>query len=271
MSGNENVDAAALERAQAAMRPSVGRIERMVGEGRIVVEGPTLKEVVSSTGLTSLAPTAVLRPQEEPENDSRAVVVSLSDSHWPGTETDLALPEGEQNPYITEREQAAARLGLDPQLFDAVRSVLGHGLADAQYEATYSTGSPAAALDVSQTQVEVPELTVYVTPDCPGCQMTKRQLDKAGVAYEAIDLSGRPDLVEQFRAEGLRQAPIIETSDGQRTAGFDPARIKAIVAAATPQQAPGTPGPSDGGEGGGRPSRAAQQQRSRARGEGMHQ
>ena len=268
MSENENVDAAALERAQAAMRPSVGRIERMVGEGRIVVEGPTLKEVVSSTGLTYLEPNAVLRPQEEPENDSRAVVVSLSDLHWPGTKADIALPEGEQNPYITEREQAAARLGLDPQLFDAVRSVLGHGLADAQYEATYSTGRPPAALDVSQAQVEVPELTVYTTPDCPGCQMTTRQLDKAGVAYAAIDLSGRPDLVEQFRSEGLLQAPIIETSDGQRTAGFDPARIKAIVAAATPQQAPGTPGPSDGGS---RPSRAPQQQRSRARGEGMHQ
>lgn len=272
MSENENVDAAARERAQAAMRPSVGRIGRMVGEGRIVVEGPTLEEVVVTTsGLTSLEPTAVLRPQEEPENDSRAVVVTLSDPHWPGAKTDIALPEGEQNPYITEREQAAARLGLDPQLFDAVRSVLGHGLADARHEATYSTGRPPAALDASQAQVEAAELTVYTTPDCPGCQLTTRQLDKAGVAYESIDLSGRPDLVEQFRSEGLLQAPIIETSDGQRTAGFDPARIKAIVAAATPQQAPGTPGPSDGGDGGSRPSRAPQQQRSRTRGEGMHQ
>ena len=124
---------------------------------------------------------------------------------------------------------------------------------------------------VGREQTDKPELTVYTTPDCPGCQLTTRQLDKAGVAYEAIDLSGRPDLVEQFRSEGLLQAPIIETSDGQRTAGFDPARIKAIVAAATPQQAPGTPGPSDGGDGGSRPSRAPQQQRSRARGEGMHQ
>ena len=278
MSGNENVDAAARERAQAAMRPSVGRIERMVGEGRIVVEGPTLKEVVSSTGLTSLAPTAVLRPQEEPENDSRSVVVSLSDSHWPGTETDIALPEGEQNPFITEREQAAARLGLDPQLFDAVRVTLGHGLADAQYAAMYpSKMAPAqsaaqAGMEdaASRTRADEPELTVYTTPDCPGCTMTKRQLDKAGVVYKAVDLSGRPDLIKQFQAEGLRQAPIIETSDGQRTAGFDPARIKAIVAAATPQQAPGTPGPSDGTAGGGRPSRAAQQ-RSRARGGGMHQ
>lgn len=121
--------------------------------------------------------------------------------------------------------------------------------------------------DASQVQAEAPELTVYTIPSCPGCKMTRRQLDKAGVAYEAVDLSGRPDLVEQFRDDGLLQAPIIETSDGQRTAGFDPARIKAIVAAATPQQAPGTPGASDGGGGGSSPTHTPQ--RARGRGEGM--
>ena len=135
--------------------------------------------------------------------------------------------------------------------------------------ATAPTPTTEREQDASQAQAEVPELTVYTTPNCPGCKMTRRQLDKAGVAYEAVDLSSRPDLVEQFRAEGLRQAPIIEV-DGQRTAGFNPDRIKAIVAAATPQQAPGSSGPSDGGGGGGRPSRAPQQQRPRARGEGMH-
>ena len=87
------------------------------------------------------------------------------------------------------------------------------------------------------------------------------------VAHEAIDLSGRPDLVEQFRDDGLLQAPIIETSDGQRTAGFDPDRIKAIVAAVTPQQVPGSPGSSDGGGGGGSPTHIPQ--RARGRGEGM--
>ena len=135
-----------------------------------------------------------------------------------------------------------------------------------------TASSPAVELEqkTAQTQAEAPELTVYTTPNCPGCKMTRRQLDKAGVAYEAVDLSSRPDLVEQFRAEGLRQAPIIETSDGQRTAGFNPSRIKAIVAAATPQQAPGTSGPSDGGGGGSKSTHTPQQQRPRARGEGMH-
>lgn len=121
--------------------------------------------------------------------------------------------------------------------------------------------------EVAQTWAEVPELTVYTVPGCPGCKMTCRQLDRAGVAHEAVDLSGRPDLVEQFRDDGLLQAPIIETSDGQRTAGFDPARIKAIVAAATPQQVPGSPGSSDGGGGGGSPTHIPQ--RARGRGEGM--
>lgn len=133
-----------------------------------------------------------------------------------------------------------------------------------------TASSPAVELEqkTAQTQAEEPELTVYTTPNCPGCEMTKRQLDKAGVVYEAVDLSGRPDLVEQFRAEGLRQAPVIETSDGQRTAGFDPSRIKAIVAAATPQQIPGSVGPSDGG-GGARPTPARAPQRPRGRGQGM--
>lgn len=130
------------------------------------------------------------------------------------------------------------------------------------------------ALDLesrAREQAEVSELTVYTTPSCMGCEMTRRQLDKAGVAYEAVDLSGRPDLVEQFRGEGLLQAPIIETPDGQRTAGFDPSRIKAIVAAATPQQAPtGAPGPSDSGGGGGRPAHSPQQ-RPHGRGRGLSQ
>ncbi|VEI18425.1 Glutaredoxin-like protein nrdH [Actinomyces viscosus] len=127
------------------------------------------------------------------------------------------------------------------------------------------------ALDLGpqvRERAETAMLTVYTTPSCMGCEMTRRQLDKAGVAYEAVDLSGRPDLVEQFRAEGLRQAPIIETPDGQRTAGFDPARIKAIVAAATPQQATGSPGQSSD-SGGARPSHTPHQ-RSRGHVKGMH-
>lgn len=90
----------------------------------------------------------------------------------------------------------------------------------------------------------VQPITIYTTPHCMGCEMTRRQLDKAGVDYQVVDLSTRPDLVDQFRHEGLTSAPIVESPDGERTAGFRPDRIKAMVSAATspaPAAAPAPP------------------------------
>lgn len=75
-------------------------------------------------------------------------------------------------------------------------------------------------------------LVVYTTPQCPGCELTQKMLKKEGVDFEVVNLSKRPDLVERFRAEGLLSAPIID-HDGQKTSGFRPDRIKAIIAAAT--------------------------------------
>ena len=80
---------------------------------------------------------------------------------------------------------------------------------------------------------DTPTLTIYTTPNCPSCRLTRQALDRAGITYEVVDLSGRPDLVEQMRSEGLLQAPILD--DGtSRSAGFRPDRIRAIVDAATP-------------------------------------
>ena len=82
---------------------------------------------------------------------------------------------------------------------------------------------------------DAPMLTIYTTPNCPSCRLTRQALDRAGITYEVIDLSGRPDLVEQMRSEGLLQAPILD--DGtSRSAGFRPDRIRAIVYAATPER-----------------------------------
>lgn len=79
-------------------------------------------------------------------------------------------------------------------------------------------------------------LTIYTTDNCAGCALTKKMLEKEGVAFEAVSLADRPDLVDQFRAEGLMSAPIID-HDGQRTSGFRPDRIKAIIAASAPTNA----------------------------------
>jgi len=101
--------------------------------------------------------------------------------------------------------------------------------------------------DASQVQAEAPELTVYTTPNCPGCKMTKRELDKAGAAYQEVDLTTRPDLVEQFRAEGLRSAPVVELGD-ERIAGFDQAKIRAIAAQAMSPTPPTAPAPTGAGQ-----------------------
>lgn len=239
------------EQARAAMLPALDRVERMVGEDRIIVDGPALEDAVSTSGVRSIAPSVVLRPADAPTNDDRAVLISLRDPHLPSTETVITPHEGAQNPYIPERVQAAADLGIQPQLFDAVRATIGDGLASAQYAAMHpsepipTNGAAQSVVEsvASETQSEVTELTVYTKPDCPGCKMTKRELDKAGATYTEVDLTTRPDLIESFTAEGLRSAPVVELGD-KRIAGFDPAKIRAIAAQAmspTPPTAAAAP------------------------------
>lgn len=70
------------------------------------------------------------------------------------------------------------------------------------------------------------EVTIYSTPDCPGCFATKRALDKAGVQYDDIDLSKNPTLAAKFRQQGIKQAPIVETKDGDRWTGHNPGKLK---------------------------------------------
>lgn len=72
---------------------------------------------------------------------------------------------------------------------------------------------------------------VYTSPGCVACAMTQRELDKHDATYAVVDLSQHPELVESFRQQGYRSAPVVE-AEGERFAGFRPDRIKAIMAAA---------------------------------------
>ena len=128
------------------------------------------------------------------------------------------------------------------EMMDQVRATWPDTTTDA-----LSTATPMPATergrDASQVQAEASELTVYTKPDCPGCRMTKRELDKAGAAYQEVDLTTRPDLVEAFSAEGLRSAPVVELGE-QRIAGFNPAKIRAIAAQAMSPTPPTAPAPT---------------------------
>lgn len=152
------------------------------------------------------------------------------------------------------------------EMMDQVRTAWPDTTTDA-LNASTPTPATEREQDLSQAQAQAPELTVYTKPNCPGCKMTKRELDKAGAHYNEIDLTTRPDLVEQFRAEGLRSAPVVELGD-ERVAGFNVVKIRAIAAQAMSPTPPTAPAPSGAGQPPApRPSGSGIDQRLQVRGE----
>lgn len=89
-------------------------------------------------------------------------------------------------------------------------------------------GQPAEKETAQETAQDTDaDITIYTTPNCMGCAATKRQFDKMGIDYLVIDLSERPDLVENFKAQGLAQAPIVQTST-DTWSGMRPDKIKQV-------------------------------------------
>lgn len=74
-------------------------------------------------------------------------------------------------------------------------------------------------------------VTVYTKPACVQCNATYRALDKAGVAYEVVDVSADEGALEYIMALGYLQAPVV-VAGSDHWAGFRPDRIKALGSAA---------------------------------------
>lgn len=71
-------------------------------------------------------------------------------------------------------------------------------------------------------------ITVYTTPACPQCSMTKKKLDDLGIEYEVVDVSTNVDSLDYVRSLGYSQAPVIVTEDDSWS-GFRPDKIKEIM------------------------------------------
>lgn len=67
-------------------------------------------------------------------------------------------------------------------------------------------------------------ITVYTKPQCVQCGATIKALDKAGIAYELVDLTTDTDARDYIMALGYLQAPVIVT-DTDHWSGFRPDRI----------------------------------------------
>jgi len=72
-------------------------------------------------------------------------------------------------------------------------------------------------------------ITVYTKPSCVQCNATYRALDSKGIAYEVHDLTEDPAALEQVKALGYLQAPVVITDDGHWS-GFRPDKIDELAA-----------------------------------------
>ncbi|GAA3694149.1 MULTISPECIES: glutaredoxin-like protein NrdH [Zhihengliuella] len=75
-------------------------------------------------------------------------------------------------------------------------------------------------------------VTVYTKPACVQCNATYRALDKKGIVYQSVDISQDPSALEQVRAMGYMQAPVVVT-DSDHWSGFRPDKIEELAEAAT--------------------------------------
>lgn len=74
-------------------------------------------------------------------------------------------------------------------------------------------------------------VTVYSTPDCQQCRMTKYRMRALGIEPVEVDLSTDPDAYAKVTQLGYMQAPVVITDSGDHWSGFQPDKIKALVAA----------------------------------------
>ena len=70
-------------------------------------------------------------------------------------------------------------------------------------------------------------ITVYTKPSCVQCRATKRALEKAGLAYDEVDLTQDDAALEMVKGLGYSSAPVV-VAGGEHWAGFRPDKIKAV-------------------------------------------
>ncbi|HVL70716.1 MAG TPA: glutaredoxin 3 [Beijerinckiaceae bacterium] len=65
----------------------------------------------------------------------------------------------------------------------------------------------------------MPPVTIYVKPWCPYCSAAKELLDEKGVAYDEIEISGRPELRSEMIAKAGGRYTVPQIFIGGRHVG----------------------------------------------------
>lgn len=80
------------------------------------------------------------------------------------------------------------------------------------------------------------DITVYSKPLCVQCDATKRALNKAGIAYDVVDITEDAEALARIKSMGYVQAPVVITGQ-DHWSGFRPDKIKAIAGAGVQRRA----------------------------------
>jgi len=71
-------------------------------------------------------------------------------------------------------------------------------------------------------------LIVYTKPGCMPCKMTRRKLDEMGVDYETRDVIGDDAAMDEVRALGYREMPVVVNGQ-DHWSGFRPDNINEVA------------------------------------------
>jgi mycoredoxin len=80
--------------------------------------------------------------------------------------------------------------------------------------------------------MSTPTVTMYSTPWCGYCHRLRGQLDRAGIAYDVVDIEQTPDavaIVERVN-NGNQTVPTLVYSDGSAQTNPSLAHVKAKLA-----------------------------------------
>lgn len=76
-------------------------------------------------------------------------------------------------------------------------------------------------------------VTVYTSgPSCMACTLTKRHLDRRGIAYTEVQIAEDPGTLDAITYLGFGTAPVVcaATADGEQSwDGYRPDRIDALA------------------------------------------
>jgi ribonucleoside-triphosphate reductase len=106
----------------------------------------------------------------------------------------------------------------DRKVYNIGRSTLRHvGPNPAPQDEEALNAAVNAAVEAAEEAVcEAPEqnssIFLFKTPTCPNCKLASALLDKAGVAYTALNANEEKELVEKF---GIKQAPTLVLVNGE--------------------------------------------------------